>query len=277
MLFVYTDGGPDHRLTYISTQLSLIFLFLDLNLDFLCAARTAPNQSWRNPVERIMSIVNLGFQSVGMMRKEMTPQIEKALKNCNSLKQLRSAGKTAEIKESLQPAVDLLTDITKRLELKGKKFEVETACSNGEVEAFWEILQDIEPSLSLDDTTQDKIKDKQNLQAFFTHCCQIRHYSFCIKKCRKEDCTICKPVIMDTETFQSLHFLPDPLLQDDGHYVPFSLAFGSETTEKGCPSFKGSKAKKLSCTPSVQHVHNTNTMIQCEECDMWRLYFLKKN
>jgi len=34
MLFVYTDGGPDHRLTYISTQLSLIALFLNLKLDF---------------------------------------------------------------------------------------------------------------------------------------------------------------------------------------------------------------------------------------------------
>jgi len=77
MLFVYTDGGPEHRLTYVSTQHSLTALFLNLNL---CVARTAPNQSWRNPVEKIMSIVNLGFQSVGMMRKEMTPEIERAVK-----------------------------------------------------------------------------------------------------------------------------------------------------------------------------------------------------
>ncbi len=58
-LFLYTDGGSDHRLTYLSAQLSLIALFLNLNVDFLCVARTAPNQSWRNPVERMMSIVNL--------------------------------------------------------------------------------------------------------------------------------------------------------------------------------------------------------------------------
>ena len=43
IMFLYTDGGPDHRLTYVSTQLSLIALFLNLNLDLLCAARTAPN------------------------------------------------------------------------------------------------------------------------------------------------------------------------------------------------------------------------------------------
>ena len=67
ILFLYTDGGPDHRLTYVSTQLSPIALFLNLNLDLVCAARTAPNQLLRNPVEQIMSIVNLGLQSVGIM------------------------------------------------------------------------------------------------------------------------------------------------------------------------------------------------------------------
>ena len=35
--FLYTDGGPDHRLTYISVQLSLIALFLKFDLDYLCA------------------------------------------------------------------------------------------------------------------------------------------------------------------------------------------------------------------------------------------------
>ena len=68
VLFLYSDGGPDHRLTYASVQVSLIALFLKLDLDFLCAARTAPSHSWRNPVERIMSTLNLGLQCVGLMR-----------------------------------------------------------------------------------------------------------------------------------------------------------------------------------------------------------------
>ncbi len=33
VLFLYTDGGPDHRTTFVSTQLALIALFLNLNLD----------------------------------------------------------------------------------------------------------------------------------------------------------------------------------------------------------------------------------------------------
>lgn len=31
ILFIYSDGGPDHRLTYISVQLFLIALVINLN------------------------------------------------------------------------------------------------------------------------------------------------------------------------------------------------------------------------------------------------------
>ena len=67
VLFLYSDGGPDHRVTYMS-KVSMICLFLQLDLDYLCAARTAPYHSFRNPAERIMSILNLGLQSVGLAR-----------------------------------------------------------------------------------------------------------------------------------------------------------------------------------------------------------------
>ena len=58
ILFVCSDGGPDHRLTYVSVQISLIALYLHHDLDYLCVARTAPCHSWRNPVERVMSLLN---------------------------------------------------------------------------------------------------------------------------------------------------------------------------------------------------------------------------
>ena len=77
ILFLYSDGGPDHRLTYLSVQLSLIAFVCILDLDYLCAARTAPFHSWRNPVERILSIVNLGLQCVGLAREEMSVEDER--------------------------------------------------------------------------------------------------------------------------------------------------------------------------------------------------------
>ncbi|CAB4420652.1 unnamed protein product [Rhizophagus irregularis] len=61
ILCIYTDGGPDHRVTYGSVQISLICLFLCGDFDMLIALRTAPHQSWTNPAERIMSILNLAL------------------------------------------------------------------------------------------------------------------------------------------------------------------------------------------------------------------------
>lgn len=54
-----------------------------MDLDVLIAARTAPNHSWANPVERIMSIVNLGLQCVGMMRQKSSEDYEATISMYN--------------------------------------------------------------------------------------------------------------------------------------------------------------------------------------------------
>ena len=89
MLFLYTDGGPDHRITYLSVQVALICLFLSLNLDYLLATRTAPYHSWGNPVERIMSTLNLELQSVGLMRQAGDETFEKEIHKCKNMGDMR--------------------------------------------------------------------------------------------------------------------------------------------------------------------------------------------
>ena len=66
---------------------------LSLDLDFLCAARTAPAHSWRNPVERVMSTLNLGLQCVGLMREKGDDEFEAKAKKCTSLATIRDAAK----------------------------------------------------------------------------------------------------------------------------------------------------------------------------------------
>ena len=63
----------------MSVKLSLIALFRWLNLDMPVALRTAPSNSWANPVERIMSIINIGLQGVGLMRQKMSDDFENAI------------------------------------------------------------------------------------------------------------------------------------------------------------------------------------------------------
>ena len=127
VLFLHSDVGPDHRLTYVSVQLSLIALFLTCKLDFLCAAQTAPAQSWRNPVEGVMSTLNLGLQCVGLMQEKMDPSYEAEAAKCNSLSTLqktaeRITGFDTAILDSIAPVKCLLVKLLERLELKGEKF-----------------------------------------------------------------------------------------------------------------------------------------------------------
>ena len=281
ILCIYSDGGPDHRLTYVSVQLSLIALYLNLDLDFLIACRTAPNHSWRNPVERLMSIINLGFQSVGLMRSKMSEDFELKIQNCNSLKDLRTACNSCpnDVSQSLQPVIDLLKSIIHWLELKGEKFDTYNAADDNEIEAFWEILEQVDETLTMSDTTKKAIKDKSDLLHFIDHCCQISHYSFQIKKCGKPDCTTCKPLRMDPTVFASLHFLPNPVPGPDDHYKSFVEVYGQHeaSSEKHRPSLQQRKKKVTSFSPSQQHVKNVGLLLQCEECDKWRLIFVSTN
>ena len=48
-------------------------------MDMLVALHTAPSNSWANPVERVMSIVNIGLQGVGLMRWKMSDDFENAI------------------------------------------------------------------------------------------------------------------------------------------------------------------------------------------------------
>ena len=129
IMFLYTDGGPDHQLTYHSVQLSLTSLFLKLDLDFLYACRTAPFHSWRKLVERIMSILNLGFQTIGLMRKQVEEVLESTISKCNNMKQMRAAAeKDPPLVDAVQDCMEavkiLISDIICHLWLKGRHFEV---------------------------------------------------------------------------------------------------------------------------------------------------------
>ena len=139
LLLYYTDGGPDHRLTYLSVQVALIALFRRLDLDYLCAARTAPCHSRKNPVERVMSIFNLGLQSVGLMREDKGPEYEEIARKCNNLSDLRAAAeKNPEFKsltlDSIASVKVLLTQLFEILQLKDVKFKPTIAASEDSID-----------------------------------------------------------------------------------------------------------------------------------------------
>src|SRR5581483_7136011 len=167
VLCLYTDGGPDHRCTYTHIQLSYICLFIALDLDYFVAVRTPPQHSWKNPVERIMSILNLGLQSVGFMRTEMSNESEKLMSKCGTMNEIRNIAKENptlkdDLIASLQAPINLISDVFNRQFLKDEPFKTFPAASGTEMERFWETIQLVNDSVSKEDCTAEHIKQRVN-------------------------------------------------------------------------------------------------------------------
>ena len=244
VLFVYSDGGPDHRITFVLVQISLIALFLLLDLDFICAVRTAPSHSWSNPVERVMSTLNLGLQCVGLMREKGEDEFEKEAAKCNKLSALRDAAKKDS---NFQLAAVQLLD---RLQLKGKTFLPYFPASVADINSLWDQVQQIDSTLNRDESvTAKQLPGKKDLQAFLKHCCVRRHYSFQVKKCGSTSCRICKPPRLPKTVFDKLSVLPDPVPGEDGHYKTLDELLGTPTDGSFRPSLQ--KKRRLYLFPPV--------------------------
>lgn len=285
ILFIYSDGGPDHRLTYMSVKLSLICLFLKLDLDYLCAGRTAPYHSWKNPVERVMSLLNLGLQCVGLARDKMGNEFEQEVAKCNSISELRKTLESNQeiVQESLSPVKFLLCELFSRLKLHDETIKIFSSATIDELSAFWSAVMAIDDTLTEHGVYRKESMSKhQKIMEFMSHCCQESHYTFDILKCGINSCTICSPVRLPPDVFTTLHHIPHPTPgSDDGHYLPFSQVFGTITSEEHRPSYrrkaesKRVKRRKLPFYASVQHVRNSQLMVQCMECNQWRIIFSK--
>ena len=60
-------------------------------MDEILVCRPAAGLLYRNPVERVHTVANLGLQSVGIMRQKMSADMEEHIRNCNSTEELRNA------------------------------------------------------------------------------------------------------------------------------------------------------------------------------------------
>lgn len=151
---IFSDGGPDHRVTYPSVKLAYIAMFLQDDLDYLLAMRTAPHQSYRNWVERIMSILNLALQTVAIERSKMNDENEKLFKNLATMNSIRLKCEQNEqlkfgVKSAIEPVVELLDSLFARLKLKDKPFLIGEPATEPQLDELWSFIQAVDPSGSL--------------------------------------------------------------------------------------------------------------------------------
>lgn len=182
------DGGPDHNVRHGQTQLALISSFQRHNLDMLVAINTCPGNSWANPPERIMSILNIALYGVSLARDEMDSRNEKLLRRCSNMKEIREKADgdgelKAAIQASLKNVTGLIQDRFGKLSLKGQKFKILEAVSDEDLRRQFAFVHDIDPTLQLGIGQKSELLKKDDLQAWSKKHLRTRQYSFQIKKC----------------------------------------------------------------------------------------------
>ena len=100
-VLAFTDGGPDHNISFLNVIISWLGYFILGRCDFLVVARTAPTQSWTNPAERVMSVLNLALSNCALSRETMSEEFEKKMKKCGSMSGVRKVAGDAEASSGL--------------------------------------------------------------------------------------------------------------------------------------------------------------------------------
>lgn len=201
-------------------------------MSYIVAGRCAPCQSYIDPVERVMSVLNLGLQSVGVMRHEMPRGFEKQISGINTMAYIRNKvmkddGLKNEIDSCIKPVTDLLGSTLGRLSWKEKQIKIQEAASEVEIDALFDILKNLEPNFDKQNMQHKHLKNYPVLQKFLETHCQRHHYLFTMKRCRDQDCAVCSISSDDripSDLLDSLHKFPLPVPGDGDqadHYKSF--------------------------------------------------------
>ena len=178
VVLLISDGGLDHRLTFLSVKVAMIALFRSLDLDMLIAIRTCPYQSWTNLAERVMSTLNLALQNVSLAQAALDPELEAMIqsktrtspalaaafrdsrKQDTQSKTRTSPALAAAFRDSMSSVIVRLTQRFNQMKLKEDPVECANAASDEEVDKFFTLLHFIEPSLSPNNLTKAILKTK---------------------------------------------------------------------------------------------------------------------
>lgn len=160
-------------------------MFVALDLDLLVTARTAPSQSYNNPAERCMSLLNIALQNTALQREKMEDQFEFKVKSLSSMKKIRDAAekqpqlKTALV-DSLEPIQAMLKLKFSKLKLHGEPVSTHDALTNDDIQDIFSVLdifrdEDDSPPIS---SCKDAKHLPEKLKQFIENHCRARHYSY---------------------------------------------------------------------------------------------------
>lgn len=189
-LLKFTDGGVDQRNTLEAVKIANICLFKDLNLDFLVHARCAPGQSFTNPAERVMSILNLGLQNVSLETKMCEKRIEDVLKSKNSMAEIRAAHESSlnlgireGWSESIEEVKRTIMNRFTRLKLKEDPVQVLDPVTDEAIDILKRHAREMFPEMDMTKLQKVHMQKVRSYQSWLEKHCKASHYVFQIRKC----------------------------------------------------------------------------------------------
>ena len=128
-----------------------------------------------------MSILNIGLQSVGIMRQKIE-SFEEALNSCSNFSSIRTLGTNnlnleGEVLDALAPMKALLQGIG--LQLKYHKSDTFEAASKLKMDELWGNILAVDETITPETTTNNETQ-KERFQHFLQQHCQVHHYMFSV-------------------------------------------------------------------------------------------------
>lgn len=150
------------------------------------------SQMYYQPVERIMSILNLAFQNVSTERDHAGDAAEGILKSYNMMEDIRKKKNLVERawKESLKAMIDKLQECIERCSLKDISFITRPTCTAEEVDGVLEDVAIIDPVLQIGQFQKKQLDNARKYHQFKENHCREQHHSFqvgvfCMKLCNR--------------------------------------------------------------------------------------------
>eukprot|EP00873_Tetraselmis_striata_P042281 jgi/Tetstr1/462545/TSEL_007533.t1 len=95
---VFQASAPVRHMTelWLPPRKALLAFFIFTGLDSMVVGRTAPQQSWANEAERVMSVLNLGRQGCALSRTLMDSVFQKPMNTLGGMNAIRKADKDSQ-------------------------------------------------------------------------------------------------------------------------------------------------------------------------------------
>lgn len=179
------------------------------------------------------------LQNVALERDEMALQYENIIKKNNNLKNNRDAADdNPEFRKAFEASMDtvisLVADRFRKMKLKEEPVTCPKVCEEQEVDAFFDILHQIDANICREKLTAGDLSKHKDYDAILkSQCCCYNVYVSNKKVCRSK---------LQLLFRQQLNFIPAPLLdRTKEHYKKFEEVYGSVPDEKDRPSMTFSK------------------------------------